>query len=197
MHPHATLFSEVASSGLARWQAFSAKSDQAVTMQWDSDWNFWVRERPAMRRIAQVAVTETAGEIYKLHGSARVAGAIGAAPCLPLKAAHRRGVHRHSHCLHRATHHPHRVRAPSSCPVFCPSSSIPFPENTTIIAGDVYSHPSSPSSSPYPSHFAAVFDCPEGVHTLAGALQSPLQARKRVHSNMCILIFMCASLRPR
>ena len=103
--------------------------------------------------------------------------------------------------IHTAFIVPHTIptvcSAPSSCPVFCPSSSIPFPENTTIIAGDVYSHPSSPSSSPYPSHFAAVFDCPEGVHTLAGALQSPLQARKRVHSNMCILIFMCASLRPR
>lgn len=80
--------------------------------------------------------------------------------------------------IHTAFIVPHTIptvcSAPSSCPVFCPSSSIPFPENTTIIAGDVYSHPSSPPSSPYPSHFAAVFDCPEGVHTLAGALQSPI-----------------------
>jgi hypothetical protein len=76
--------------------------------------------------------------------------------------------------IHTAFIVPHTIgplcKSPSDCPSFCAATSIPFPENTTIIAGDVYSHPSSPSSSPYPSLFAAVFDCPEGIHTLAGLL---------------------------
>jgi hypothetical protein len=57
----------------------------------------------------------------------------------------------------------------SSCPSPCPASSNPFPKNTTIIHGDVYSHATSQATSQYHSMFAAVFNCPEGVHTLAGA----------------------------
>jgi hypothetical protein len=41
-NPRATVFSEVAAAGLARWQLFSAKSEQPALIQWNTDWNFLV-----------------------------------------------------------------------------------------------------------------------------------------------------------
>lgn len=74
--------------------------------------------------------------------------------------------------IHTAFIVPHTIPSmcaeSSTCPASCPASSIPFPANTTIINGDVYSHATSRASSATPSLFAAAFDCPAGVHTLAG-----------------------------
>ena len=75
--------------------------------------------------------------------------------------------------IHSAFISPHTIPPlcdPSlPCDSSCAASSSPFPRNTTIIAGDVYSRATSPATSPHPPLFAAVFNCPEGVHTLAGA----------------------------
>jgi hypothetical protein len=74
----------------------------------------------------------------------------------------------------------------ATCPEHCPSSANPFPQNTTIINGDVYSHPTSHASTPQPSLFAAVFDCPEGVHTLAGVHMFP-----PAHRSFALLTPVC------
>jgi hypothetical protein len=65
-NPRATVFSEVAAAGLARWQVFSAKSEQPALIQWNTDWNFLVNLSCVLHPLAVYC----AQQLFNQHNTA-------------------------------------------------------------------------------------------------------------------------------